>query len=116
MDYFKKATMTLPAIIMDSRTKSALIKGVSLEEDWATYQQIMIEIQHQLNQSTYTDFNIQLRVFNTKTAKLLIDLFRVIKKNKSSLLIHWIYNTEEMKEMGQDYCDLLDMDFILSAN
>lgn len=118
MDYFKKATKTLPAIIMDSGTKSALIKGVSIEEDWATYEQIMNEIKFQLNQSSYTDFNIQLKVFNPKTAKLLIDLLKSIKLSKPSLLIHWIYSNEdeEMKEMGQDYSDLLEMNFILSAN
>ncbi len=118
MDYFRKGTNTLPAIIMDSGTKSALIKGVSISDDLAVYNEMGHDIKHNIQTAPYTDLNIQLTVFNTKAAKLLIELLKSIKKMRPSLNIHWIYDQKdiEMKEMGMDYSELLEMDFELSAN
>lgn len=118
MDYFRKGTDTLPAIIMDSGTKSALIKGVSTSNDLAIYNQLGSDIQRNIKTAPYTDLNIQLTVFNTKTAKLLLELLKSIKQIRPSLNIHWIHDKkdEEMMEMGMDYSELLEMDFDISSN
>ncbi len=118
MDYFKKATSTTPAIIMDSSSKSVLIKGVSICPDISTCTSFADDILDNLNKSTYTDLNIQLKLFNPFTAKSLIALFKSIKKGKPSLMIHWLYEKqdEEMREMGQDYSELLEMEFNISSN
>ncbi|MEP1033722.1 SiaC family regulatory phosphoprotein [Ekhidna sp.] len=118
MDYFRKGTDILPAVIMDSGSKSALIKGVSLCEDISICQQIAIDIKQKFERTPYTDLNIQLSVFNTKAAKLLFEVFKSIKKNRPSLNVHWLYDQkdEEMKEMGMDYSELLEMDFNISPN
>ncbi|WP_462248071.1 SiaC family regulatory phosphoprotein [Ekhidna sp.] len=118
MDYFRKGTNTLPAIIMDSGTKSALIKGVSISDDKNIYSQLALDIENNLIRTPYTDLNIQLSVFNTKAAKLLLDVFYVIKKKRPSLNVHWIHDQKdvEMKEMGMDYSELLDMEFDIYSN
>ncbi len=108
----------MPAIIMDSSTKSALVKGISISDDWSSYQQILTEIKQNLQRRIYNDFNFQLKVFNTKSAKLLLEIFREIKKSKHPISIHWLYDQKdaEMREMGMDYSELLGMDFIVSPN
>lgn len=118
MDYFNKATDTLPAVIMDSGTKSALIKGVSLCEDVQVCHEMALEIKHNIEKTPYTDLNIQLSVFNTKAAKFLLEIFKTIKKARPSLMVHWLYDQkdEEMKEMGMDYSELLEMEFDISPN
>ena len=118
MHYFRKGSEILPAVIMDSSSKSALIKGVSLCEDVSICRQLALDIKRNIEQTPYTDLNIQLSVFNTKAAKLLLDVFRVIKRKRPSLNIHWLYDRsdEEMKEMGMDYSELLEMDFDISPN
>lgn len=118
MDYFRKATDTLPAIIMDSGTKSALIKGVSICDDISVCKQMTYDINQVIARTPYTDLNIQLSVFNTKAARLLFEVFRSIKKQRPMLNIHWLYDKkdEEMKEMGKDYSELLEMEFHISSN
>lgn len=118
MDYFRKATKILPAVIMDSGTKSALIKGVSICDDYSTCQQLALDIKENIEQRPYTDLNIKLSVFNTKSAKMLLDIFRTIKQKRPSLIVHWLYDKKdkEMKEMGMDYSELLEMEFDISPN
>ncbi|MEO9482066.1 MAG: SiaC family regulatory phosphoprotein [Ekhidna sp.] len=118
MDYFRKATDISPTVIMDSGTKSALIKGVSISEDLTMSTQLAQDIKQNIERTIYTDFNVHLTVFNTKTARLLFEVFRTIKQNQPSLIIHWFYESkdEEMKEMGIDYSELLEMDFDISPN
>ncbi|WP_436517443.1 SiaC family regulatory phosphoprotein [Ekhidna sp. To15] len=118
MDYFRKGSDILPAVIMDSGSKSALIKGVSLCEDLKICKQMAMDIKQNIERTPYTDLNIQLSVFNTKAARLLFDVFRAVKKYRPSLNIHWLYDQTdvEMKEMGMDYSELLEMDFDISPN
>ncbi|WP_420318067.1 SiaC family regulatory phosphoprotein [Ekhidna sp.] len=118
MDYFLKATRTTPAIIMDSNSKSALIKGVALSNDWSFHQQLILDISKQLQNSNYNDLNIQLKVFNIKAAKFLIEVLKTIKDCESPINIHWLYDKEdlEMLEMGKDYGKLLGMKFELNPN
>lgn len=118
MDYFRKGTNILPSVIMDRGTKSALIKGVSLCDDVSICKQMALDIKQNIEETPYTDLNIQLSVFNTKAARLLLEIFRSVKKNRPSLVIHWLYDQkdDEMKEMGMDYSELLEMEFDISPN
>ena len=118
MDYFRKGTDLLPAVIMDSGSKSALIKGVSLCEDVSICRDLALDITRNIEQTPYTDLNIQLSVFNVKAAKLLLDVFRIIKIKRPTLNVHWLYDLKdvEMKEMGLDYSELLEMEFDISPN
>jgi len=118
MDYYRKATASLPAVIMDSGTKSALIRGAYLSEDTESYLELAKDIQKNIERTPYTDLNIQLSVFNVKAAKLLLEVFRTIKIKRPSLTVHWLHDQkdDEMREMGMDYSDLLEMNFDISSN
>ena len=120
MDYFRKATKFSPTILMDSTTKSALISGNSLCKDIAAYAEVIQNIKSQLENSSYQYFNIKLNVFNVHAAKSLLDILRAIKSNskKGFTSVHWICDNvdKEMREMINDYSELLDMKINISSN
>ncbi|SNT12914.1 protein of unknown function [Ekhidna lutea] len=118
MDYFRKATATSPAVIMDAQYQSVLIKGSSTCINMDEYGSVLKVIQVQLNRGNYSDVNIKLSHFNTRAAKALLLLFKSIKTSNKSIAINWVYDksNEEMKQMGQDYSDLLEMEFNFSCN
>lgn len=120
MDYFRKATETSPTVIMDSHSKSVLIKGNSICRNRNAYERETNAIKRKLEKSDYTDVNIKLDVFDMQTAKSLLDLFKSIKNNKRKITtaIHWLCESadEEMRQMGRDYSELLEMEFNISSN
>ncbi|MEQ9465875.1 MAG: SiaC family regulatory phosphoprotein [Ekhidna sp.] len=119
MDYFRKATTTSPAVMMDSKTKSALISGTSICRDITVYASVVNEMKQNLLNFDYTDLNIKLGTFNTMAAKTLLDLLRTIKFSKGvKPSVHWYHDREdkEMREMANDYSQLLEMEIDISAN
>jgi hypothetical protein len=118
MDYFRKATTTSPTVMMDSRTKSALISGKSICKDVTIYASVIADVLQQFKQFDYTDLNIKLEVFNTVAAKSLLELLKSIKSHKKALAIHWYCKKQdlEMREMAIDYSELLEMEFDISDN
>ena len=120
MHYFRKGTTTSPAVIMDHKTKSALISGKSICTDIVAYASVVVDIKQQMEQFAYTDLNINLKVFNTPAAKSLLDIMKSIKytKGKAQTAIHWHCEKEdaEMQEMASYYSQLLEIDIDILYN
>ncbi|MEO1254799.1 MAG: SiaC family regulatory phosphoprotein [Bacteroidota bacterium] len=118
MDYFRKATPTSPAVIMDSRLKSILISGKSICRSKNSYSEVVDKILQNLESSSYTDLNIKLNAFNVPAAKSLLALLRGIKRSTHKPSINWVCNAkdQEMMEMGKNFSELLDMKINISAN
>ncbi|WP_370089801.1 SiaC family regulatory phosphoprotein [Ekhidna sp.] len=118
MDYFRKSTHTSPTIIMDSRFKSVLIKGDSLCNDSPLFSEVTNEIKKQLANGDYFNLNFKFRVFNAWTAKSLLEMLKDLRAKKPSMIVNWLYEKqdEEMREMGLDYSELLEMDFNFVTN
>ncbi len=120
MDYFRKATKISPTILMDSKTKSALISGNSLCKNVSAYAEVIENIKNQLENSSYRYFNIKMNVFNIHGAKSLFQILKVIKENsrKGITSVHWICDNldQEMREMIHDYSELLDMKINIAQN
>lgn len=60
--------------------------------------------------------DIAFRYFNTSSSKCLFDFFKMLKglQNEGKTVnIHWHYeeDDEDMMETGEDYADLLELDF-----
>ena len=60
--------------------------------------------------------NIAFEYFNTSSSKCLFDLFKKLGKLENDdrdLNINWFYeeDDEDMMEAGEDYSDLLDLEF-----
>ncbi|WP_425392531.1 SiaC family regulatory phosphoprotein [Ekhidna sp.] len=120
MDYFKKATQTSPAVMMDAKTRSALISGVCTCSDLTAYSQVITDMKSKLESFPFIDLNIKLKVFNVRAAKSLLDLLKSIKAGlgHNHTTIHWYYEKDdlEMKEMANDYSELLELEFDISDN
>ncbi len=60
--------------------------------------------------------NFSFEYFNTSSSKCLFDVFKKLSKindNGKDLIINWYYeeDDEDMMEAGEDYADLLDLEF-----
>ena len=71
-------------------------------------------MQHQ-EESKFTA-NIAFEYFNTSSSKCLFDVFKRLSKIEDSgktITINWYYEEgdDDMMEAGEDYSDLLDLDF-----
>jgi len=119
MDYFRKATATSPAVMVDSKTKSVLISGTSICRDITVYASVVNKMKQNLLNFDYTDLNIKLGAFNTMAAKTLFDLLKAIKFSKDvKPATHCYHDREEkeMQEIANDYSQLLEMEVSISAN
>ena len=60
--------------------------------------------------------NFKFEYFNTSSSKCLFDIFRklnIVRENGFELSINWYYeeDDEDMLEAGEDYADLLGIEF-----
>ena len=69
--------------------------------------------------SSTTDLEVNMAFvhFNTSSSKCLFDIFkqiRTISRTGKDVTINWFYDEydDDMKEVGEDYSEILDMEFI----
>ena len=94
------------------------LKGRSSPENAIQfYQQLLINLE-EFAESGRENFvaNFAFEYFNTSSSKCLFDVFKRLNKmidNDIELTINWFYeeDDEDMMEAGEDYSDLLDLDF-----
>lgn len=60
--------------------------------------------------------DLSFRYFNTSTSKCLFDFFKMMKglvREGKTVIINWHYeeDDEDMLETGEDYADILSLDF-----
>ena len=94
------------------------IKGRSSPENSILFYQKIIDNLDEYIQSDLTDFkaNFSFEYFNTSSSKCLFDVFKRLSRIEESgkgLTINWYYeeDDEDMMEAGEDYADLLDLEF-----
>ena len=113
-----QATETTPAFEFD-RTKGALtLRGKSTSKDaFQFYQQIFELLAEYAKQpAAHTTLNIQLDLFNSASARCLIDLFKtaeIISNSKQTVTIKWYYDKgdKDMLETGKDFSDMGNLPF-----
>ena len=71
---------------------------------------------YQLEPLESTDFDFKLVYFNTASSKLILDvlmLFEEIAEAGSDVKIRWHSpeTDEDMQEAGEEYADMVDLDF-----
>ena len=116
---FQEPTRVTPLINFDPELGLLEIKGRSSPENSVQFYQALIDA---LTDFAETDeapdltANIAFEYFNTSSSKCLFDVFKKMSKveaNGRNLTINWFYeeDDEDMMEAGEDYSDLLDLDF-----
>ncbi|MDH5599380.1 MAG: DUF1987 domain-containing protein [Cyclobacteriaceae bacterium] len=111
-------TRVTPLINFEPSQGILEMKGRSSPENAIQFYQKLIENLDLFIQSSNQSFvaNFAFEYFNTSSSKCLFDVFKRLGKMKEAgkdVVINWYFeeDDEDMKEAGEDYCDLLDIDF-----
>ncbi|MEQ9049443.1 MAG: DUF1987 domain-containing protein [Marinoscillum sp.] len=115
---FIEPTRVTPLVNFDPDEGLLEIKGRSSPENYILFYQKIIDNLDEYIQSDLTDFkaNFSFEYFNTSSSKCLFDVFKRLSRIEESgkgLTINWYYeeDDEDMMEAGEDYADLLDLEF-----
>lgn len=115
---FIEPTRVTPLVNFDPDEGLLEIKGRSSPENSILFYQKIIDNLDEYAQSDRSEFqaNFSFEYFNTSSSKCLFDLFKRLSRIDESgkdLIINWYYeeDDEDMMEAGEDYADLLDLEF-----
>lgn len=119
MNYHRESTRTTPGIDINLDQGSGHIKlfgRSSPENSVQFYSPVMDALKS--NHANLTQLNVEVRLeyFNTSSSKCLYDIFKnlkIVQSQDIELNINWYYEPEDedMFEAGEDYSELLDLDF-----
>lgn len=114
---------TLPEFIIDEINGIVEIKGRSISMEVEEFFKPLIEYLENFLMYNPMDItvNINLDYFNTKTSRLLLHIFKLIKHsvevNEYKLTVNWYYEEEDGDmEAGEDYANILGMTFNFVQN
>lgn len=115
---FIEPTRVTPLVNFNPEEGLLEIKGRSSPENSILFYQKVIDSLDEFAQSDYDEFtaNFSFEYFNTSSSKCLFDVFKRLGKIEEAgknLIINWYYeeDDEDMMEAGEDYADLLDLEF-----
>ena len=115
---FVEPTRTTPLIKFDPDEGILEMRGRSSPENSIQFYQSLLAGLDELLQGDSTELtaNIAFEYFNTSSSKCLFDVFKRLSKldnDGSKITINWYYEEgdDDMMEAGEDYSDLLDLDF-----
>ncbi len=115
---FIEPTRVTPLVNFDPDEGLLEIKGRSSPENSILFYQKIIDGLDEIADSDLDSFqaNFSYEYFNTSSSKCLFDVFKRLGKIEESgknLTINWYYeeDDEDMMEAGEDYADLLDLEF-----
>lgn len=113
-------TEDTPKIILDYQNNVYEISGRSLPEDvTAFYQPVMEWIEKYAGAPNENmNFDVKLEYFNTASSKIILDILmklEEIKENGAKITIKWHYDKrdEDMLEAGEEYAELVSIEFEL---
>ncbi|MFY0601157.1 MAG: DUF1987 domain-containing protein [Cyclobacteriaceae bacterium] len=118
IDVLIAPTSVTPYVKIDSEESKIIFCGKSSPPNSIHFYYPIIEKIKKLfadvEETIVVDFSF--RYFNTSSSKCLFDLFKMLKgmeKEGKELEINWHYeeDDDDMLETGEDYADILDLEF-----
>ncbi len=116
--FFIEPSRVTPLVNFDPEEGILEVKGRSSPENSILFYQKIIEGLEAFLESDLPKLtaNFSFEYFNTSSSKCLFDVFKRLSRFEDSdkdLIINWYYeeDDEDMMEAGEDYADLLDLDF-----
>jgi hypothetical protein len=112
-------TQNSPEILMDAEKGLIEIKGASfLENSMDFYEPVIGWIEEYSISPKDTTVNVELKYFNSSSAKILLSLFKslaVIKQSNFQLIVNWTYkeDDEDIMDSGLDFAKLSGLEFNL---
>lgn len=114
------STEDTPKIILDYQNNIYEISGRSLPEDVIVfYQPVMEWIEKYADAPNENmNFDVKLEYFNTASSKIILDILmklEEIKENGANITVKWHYDKrdEDMMEAGEEYAELVSLEFEL---
>lgn len=115
---FIEPSRVTPLINFDPDEGILEMRGRSSPENAIQFYQKIIQNLDLYAVSDQGDFtaNFAFEYFNTSSSKCLFDVFKRlvrIRESGKDLIVNWFYeeDDEDMMEAGEDYSDLLDLEF-----
>lgn len=115
---FIEPTRTTPQISFDPDQGVLEMKGRSSPENSIQFYQRILDNLDEYANSDAEEFttNIAFEYFNTSSSKCIFDIFKRLSRIESSgkkITINWYFEEgdDDMMEAGEDYSDLLDLEF-----
>jgi hypothetical protein len=115
---FIEPSRVTPLVNFDPDEGILEMRGRSSPENAIMFYQKVIQNLDMYVESGQGDFtaNFAFEYFNTSSSKCLFDVFKRLVRIKDSgkeLNVNWFYeeDDEDMMEAGEDYSDLLDLEF-----
>lgn len=104
-----------PTVVLDPERGTFEISGISVPENSSEiFSPVLQHIRKYKDKpQVSTTLTVKMEYFNTSTSKYILDIlteFQEMRNNKASeVTIYWYYKEEDedMKEIGQDFRDLL---------
>jgi len=112
----KEGNLRTPKINLDPDNGLIELSGRSTPENTEIIYRPLIEWMENYvnNPHDFTTINLQFEYFNSTSAKYLIRLLEfanVLKDNNKQFVINWYYEDEELLEYGEDFQDVLELQF-----
>lgn len=113
-----EGTEDTPKILLDKNNGIMEISGRSLPEDSAEFYQPVLDWLEEYKKSPNpeTIFVFKLEYFNTASSKLILDILSSLE-DIADAKIHWYYyeDDEDMEEAGEEFSELIDLEFELKS-
>lgn len=113
-----RPTRITPLIYFDPNRGLLELRGKSSPENSIQFYSNLINDLEEFGRNGKKNLiaNFKFEYFNTSSSKCLFDIFRklnIVRENGFDLSINWYYeeDDEDMLEAGEDYADLLGIDF-----
>ena len=106
--------MSTPEVIVDAA--SFTMTGVCTPENPPKFFEQFDKKTRELFDSKHTiEMTFHLDYFNTGSSKCLLNIFRDMAEKKNNIKVNWIYEKgdEEMREAGELYAEIAEMQFDL---
>lgn len=113
------AENTLPEIVFEEMQGTISIKGRSISHEVDEFFDVFLPYLKENLQKNPMDItvDIDLEYFNTKSARLLLEFFKIIesdvydKKFNATINWHMDYNDDDIMEAAEDYESMTKLDF-----
>ena len=109
-----EGTEDTPKILLDKSNGIYEISGRSLPEDSAEFYQPVLDwlSEYKNDPDPETIFVFKLEYFNTASSKLILDILSALEDIENTK-IHWYFyeDDEDMEEAGEEFSELIDLDF-----
>ena len=111
-----ESTEDTPKVILDASAGKFEMSGRSLPEDAAEFYQPILDWldAYAASANPETIFEVKLEYFNTASSKLILDVLTKLEEI-DNVKVHWYYyeDDEDMEEAGEEFSELIEVDFEL---